>query len=484
MYQNKDQNTIDIIDLLYLLLKKSLIILLVGMIFAACLGGYKIFNIMRASSVNNSSMNADVFDISNKLEGETDVQFEERIHDVKHANDLINSINVLNAQIENNRKYVSNSVFMQIDSENEALSTANFVVATDKNQSSGFDLALVSSYRQYIMSGEYLSPISEELNINQGYITELISATYETSSVLVNTSGDLNNVGIVSVTVIGPTIEFTDIILDAIIESVDAKCIDLNNSIVSHTVTVSARQSSYKVDSTTRDKQISITNRFESLQQQINNYDKSLDNISIDLGVDKSSIYSNYSISENKTSQNIGVSIKSVLKYSIIGFVFGIVLIGVIISLRYICGNKFITQAQFFSRFGWVYRICVNKPTTKRNYISRKIDVLTGNDNDLSIEKSNKLIANNIKNIISGMNNVLITGTADFSRIEDFIKESGINATVKTSFFNDPDVLEDISKYDGIIIVEQRNYSRCNLVAEEIKMIENSNTKLLGAIIL
>lgn len=484
MYQNKDQNTIDIIDLLYLLLKKSLIILLVGMIFAACLGGYNIFKVLKSTTVSSSSSITDIFDLSKKLDGETDIHYNDRVRDVNHASDLINSIDVLNYQIENNRKYVSNSIFMKIDSENEAVSSANLIVALDKTQTSGVDLALVSSYRQYILSGEYLETVSEELNVNQGYITELISANYETSSVLVNTNFDSNNVGIVTIAVIGPSIEFTDKILDSIIESVDAKCIELNNNVVSHSISIAARQSSYKVDSTTRDRQINISNRFESLQQQINNYDKSLENVAEKLGVDKSSVYLYFSLDEIDSTQVSKVSLKSALKYSIIGFAFGVLLVIFVIALNYIFGKKFSTQAKFFSRFSWVEKIGVIKPEKKRNKLLTKIDVVTGDDNDLSIDKSNLLFANYIKNIISGMNNVLITGTADFSKIEGLVKKLGINATVKESIFNNPQVLEDISKYDGIIIVEQRSYSKCNLVAEEIKMIENSNTKLLGAIIL
>ena len=484
MYQNKKQSIIDIIDLLFVLLKKILLILLVGIVFAAGLGGYKLFKSLKAASSANTSTATGVFDISKKLDGETETQYSVRVRNVNRAGDLINSINVLNNQIENNRKYVANSIFMQIDSENEASSTANLVVTLDRNQSTRVDLALVSSYRQYILSGEYLVPLSEELNINQGYITELITATYDNSSIMVNTAGESSDVAVVSITVIGPTVEFTDRIMDLIIESVNAKCNELNTTVVSHTVSIAARQSSYKVDSTTRDRQVSTTNRFESLQTQINNYDKALDTIALDLGVDKSSIYNHFSLSENEITQNSGISTKSILKYSIVGFAFGFVLIVVVIALNYIYGNKFSTQAKFFARFSWVEKVGVNKPLKKRNKISRKIDIVAGDDNDLSIEKSNQLMANNIKNITSGMNKVLVTGTADNSKIEDLVKSLGINAVVKSSFFNDPQGLKNLSDYDGIIIVEQRNYSKCKLVEEEIKMIENAHAKLIGAIII
>ena len=82
------------------------------------------------------------------------------------------------------------------------------------------------------------------------------------------------------------------------------------------------------------------------------------------------------------------------------------------------------------------------------------------------------------------MNKVLFTGTAETTKIEKLVKDLGLKFDVKASVFDDPGCLETISEYDGIIIVEQRNYSDCSLIAEELKLIENVNTKLIGAIVI
>ena len=118
MYQNREQNSINFTDLLFLFLKKILIVLLVGFLTAGIFGGYKYYSGIK-SSINILSSNvSNILDTSLKLPGESDSSYNERVLNVNHANDLVNSISVLNNQIANNRKYVANSVLMKIDSEN------------------------------------------------------------------------------------------------------------------------------------------------------------------------------------------------------------------------------------------------------------------------------------------------------------------------------------------------------------------------------
>ena len=480
MNLNADQRIVDIKDLLFVMLKKSGVILLVGILFACALGGYK----WNSSRKTTAADVAGILNVSEKLPGESDIKYSERQLNVNHANDLVNSIKALNRQIENNREYVSDSVFMQIDSEKEAFTCVNLIISSNKDQANGVDVALASTYRQYIMSGEYLNPIAEEMGVNQGYLAELLSVNIDASNVSINTVENSGSMRVVSVKVIGPSIEFTDKIMDSILESVDSLCTEMNKSIVSHKVTVTERQSAFIVDSSTRDKQTSITYRFESLQQQIINYDKSLDTVAANLGVSKSGIYSYFAYESELMPASSGTSIKSILKYAIVGFAGGVVIVLFCITLTYIFGKKFSTQGKFFHLFYKLNKIGVIKPEKKRSKFASFIDRKTGDDNFMSVDNSNKLLSANVKNLTSDMKSVLFTGTAETSRIEKLVKDLGIKADVKASIFDDPICLETISEYDGIIIVEQRNYSDCSLIAEELKLIDNASTKLIGAIVI
>ena len=478
-----DSNTHQVVeiylkDLIFVAIKKIGIMFLVGAVFAGILFCYKYI-----SGIND----ANALDISNRLDDETDLQYSERVINVNRAGDYIKSIDALNNQIDNQREYVACSILMQIDPENEAVTTAQLVVTIEDDFSSGIDAALVSSYSQDLQSGEYLAGLADELGTNQGYLKELISVSFYSASsslIVVNSDVSTGGAGTITITVIGPTTDYTDKIMDSILEEVDCKYNELNESLVAHSIVVAGRQNYYMVDRNTRDLQYSAVNQFETIQKQIDSYDKSLDELSSKIGVDdKDAIYayfSNESYDDNQSTYSLTASVK----YALIGFAIGAFLVLVWVFIDYVFGKKFANQSKFFGRFIWVKKIGVLKPTKKRSRFEAFIDKKTGDDNDLSEEKAKKILAANINNLTRGMNKVLFTGTAEISRIKELVSELGINAVIVGSIYEDPTCLESISEYDGIIVVEQRDYSDCKAVADELEFITNTNAKLLGAIII
>ena len=483
MNRNAQQSLlVDIKDLLLIFLRKIAIILFVGLIFSGLLFGYKMFSIIKRAKASESEIYS-VFDITEKLNGETDVEYSERVLNVNRAHDLVNSINAIKNQIENHRKYVSESIYMNINAENEAVTTASIIISVDTSMTNSVDIALGNSYKQYIQTGEFLSETSMDLDVNQGYLLELISVDYVDSSIGVYSSNNNGDLGVLNIKVIGPTTELTDKIMDTIIVSIENKSIDFKESINKHNITIGSRQCSYIVDNTTRDRQLNTTNRFESLQQQISNFDKSLDTISTNLGVSKSRIYEYFSFNE-QYSEESDFSYFNAIKYCVIGFVLGVLLVLLIITVDYIFNNKFYTQAKFFLRFSSVNKLGVVKPSWKCSNFVKHINIFSGDDNKFSNETNYAIIAANIKNLTINMDKVLLTGTADYSKVNQLVKDLGVNVDVKKSFFDDPMCLETISEYDGVIIVEQRNYSNCRLIFDELNLIANSKTELIGAILL
>lgn len=482
---NQQTFLLDIRDLFFVMLKRYYVFFIVGLFFGGVLGCYKLISEIRISSVSSDSNSViSVLDINSKLPKETDLEYSQRVLDINHAKDLINSIDVMEQQVDNQRRYVSNSILMQIDSENEAVSTATIIVSIENSQINNADLALVSTYKQFILSGEYLTELSENTGVNQGYLLELISAEYSTStSVVLNTSGNSDNVGVVTVRVIGPSIDLTESILNAILNNVEIKYLDVNESIP-HSISVAARQNSYIVDSNTRDRQFNASNRFETVQQQINNFDKALDNVASKIGVEKSLLFLYFSEEYNNDSTSGLFSISSVIKYFIVGVLFAFVLVFIIISFVYIFNKRFSTQSKFFCRFNDLKKIGVIKPQDKRSRFSKYIDVKTGDDNKMSNDINMSIIAANVNNLTCGMNKVLFTGTIDSCMVEKLVQDLKIQADVKAGFFDNSECLQALNDYDGVIIVEQRKISDCKLVSEELKLIANTHSKLVGAIIL
>ena len=464
---------INLKDLFFVILKKAGTIVLVGAILAGAIFAYKYIS-------NKNDEN--VLDVSTKLDGESDIDYANRVLDVNRAEDIINSISVLNDQIENQRQYVADSILMQIDAENEAVTTASLVITIDDNQTAGMESALGAAYKQDIETGEYLNSLADSLGTKQGYLAELIRADYNVAdSVVLNTSGAYGSAGTITITVIGPTTDYTDKIMDEILSEVDAKYIVLSETMSSHTITLAGKQTSYQVDNTTRDLQYNVTNRFENIQKQIVTYEDSLDDLASKIGVDgTSSLYAYFSYNDDNWK---GSAIGSAIKLAIIGFVISAFIACFVIVIDYIFGKKFSTQAKFFSRFPGVSKIGVAKPVRKQSAYACFIDRKSGDDNTLSDENSYKLMAANIKNLTKGMDKVLFTGTAETELIKELVAKLGIKADVGPSFFDDPTCLESLSDYDAVIVVEQRNHSDRRLISEELKLIANTHAKLLGAVV-
>ena len=63
-------------------------------------------------------------------------------------------------------------------------------------------------------------------------------------------------------------------------------------------------------------------------------------------------------------------------------------------------------------------------------------------------------------------------------------KALGLKGDYKPDIFSDPDVLKTVPDYDGVVILEQRKVSLFKDVSNEIALIGNAGTEIIGAIII
>ena len=66
----------------------------------------------------------------------------------------------------------------------------------------------------------------------------------------------------------------------------------------------------------------------------------------------------------------------------------------------------------------------------------------------------------------------------------DAVKALGLKGDFKPDIFNNPDVLKVVPDYDGIVLIEQRKKSLKPVVENEINLLSNGGTKIIGAIII
>jgi hypothetical protein len=485
-----NEYVIKIKDVLYVILKKLWLMIIVGLIAGA---GLFYINYSKVETVKSN----DILDITKKLNaGESDVKYQLRVQQIERARVIVQLIDDTNKLIEDDQLYINESIYMQIDPENVYISLYQISLTVNDN-SNGIDSSLFSAYERDIRFGDYINAYAEQIGSKPDYVRELITfSTGTSSSTVISVDDKADKTGSIYIYVCGPTREFVDSTMDLVVSEVKAVHDELNDSVAPHTISIVSTQSISRMDTGIRDIQNARTTHILSLQDQIVTYNKSLDAIAKELELSDKTVLINYIKTHDpvtvagipteysETVTNKKAKVGPNLMWLGIGFGAGALLIAIFVIIGYIFGKKILTQAQFFGLFLQIKRIGVMKPLGKRSKFIRFIDVKTEDDTKSSVENCNGLISANYSNLTKDLNKVLITGTGDSKAMSEAVKALGLKGDFKPDIFNNPEVLKSVPDYDGIVLIEQRKYSLKPVVENEINLLSNGGTKIIGAIII
>lgn len=484
-----NEYVIKIKDVLYVILKKLWIMILVGVIVG---GAFFSYNVMQIVKTN------DVLDVTKKVSaGESEDQYKLRVQKIEKARDIYQLIDKVNLQIESEQSYISNSIYMRIDPNNAYFTTVQYTLTVPDNNSNGIDKAIFVALEREFKYGDYLNDYAEKIGENPEYIREIIGfSTEPADSTVIVENSETGTVGSIYIFVYGPSREFVDNTMDIVVSNIENVSKELNTTIAPHTLSFVSIQKFTRVDNGLRDGQNAHYERIKTLRDQIITYNTNLDTLATDLGLSSKTPLINYiknrdafvatSVPTETSEKAISrrKMIKPNLKWFGIGFGAGAVLVAVLVVIGYIFGKKIQTQAQFFGLFRTVKKIGVMRPSGKRSIFARFIDVKAEDDTKSSVDNCNGLIAANYCNLTKDMNKVLITGTGDKKAMSEAVKSLGLKGDFKPDIFSNPDVLKSVSGYDGIVLIEQRKYSLKSVVENEIELLSNAGTKIVGAIII
>ena len=476
-------NDISVKDLVALVLKKAGAVVLTGVIASGlCVG----LTAVRNLTVSDKEDKPGVLDIENMLDGETEEQYASRVRTVERANALVDNIATLNVQSDKQNNYLASSILMQLDPVNTASSSVQILIDSD-NDDIGLIGSLCTAYENAMVRGDYLEQMAGEYGTQAGFIQELIrySDSVGGSNSDLNTV-DLNSMlagsetGMIYIVVVGPDTVFTDSLLEQIIDRAVSLQDEFSEQIVNHSISFAGRSNTTGYDPYVNETQLTTLSAINTIQTQINNNNKSLDDIATSLGLkSRNDLLDSANLTSTSKYSKLPYG-----KYAGVGLVIGLFAALAFVVLQYFWGRKIVTQTQFFSIFGGIDKIGVCKPQGKRSGLRTALDKMTDDDSRLSEENTNKLIAHNFRNSTLGMNKVLVTGFADKECVDKLMKDMGVNADVKLDIFGNPDILGEAGKYDGIVLVEQRGVTLKKEVSEEVRLLGNSGSRIVGAIIL
>lgn len=483
------ESEINIKDLILAVMKKLGVMIIAGAVLGGAMGSYKVLKRIKTN---------DVLDARTRLsDSETDVQYELRVQNINKARVYAEMIDNLNLQVDHQRDYIANSIYMQIDAENVYQSTAQITLTLQNNDTNGIDSALFGAYEREVKAGNYLDEYAKKIDKKSDYVKELITfSSSAAGNTIISMDNGVNRVGSMYISVVGPSREFCDEVMELVISKVQSVYEDLNTTVSPHIISLVGIQQIQKIDNGIRDSQISHTGTINSLQNQITTYNDQLDKVAKELGLsDKEAILEYFeehpdvkvngipSATSEVTVSRWG-NIKPGIKYAAVGFVAGAFLIAALVVLKYIFGRRFTNQAQFFGVFPMIKKIGVLKPSGKRSKYDKFIDVKAEDDTKMSDDNNKKLISANYANLTRDYKKVLITGTGDEKAMSECVKSLGLKGDYKPDMFSNPDVLALVPEYEAVVLIEQRNYSLFKNVDKEINLIANGGTPIIGSIII
>ena len=211
------------------------------------------------------------------------------------------------------------------------------------------------------------------------------------------------------------------------------------------------------------------------------------------------SIYTVYNISA--TAQNDAGNLWQQLwngqnavlrKWALIGFAAGILVSMFCCAMSYTNSDKIRGERELKERYGY-HLLGVFHHKKKRRFLScidRQLEKWEGYSKDISEEETYRIIAANITNLAKDGGLLLVTGTVDMERLQEFsnIILSQLNENILivtgTDMNENADTLEALAECDAVILVEERNKSSRVKIQKEQDSIEAFGKTVIGYILL
>ena len=228
-----NEYVIKVKDVLYVILKKLWLMIIVGLVAGA---GLFYINFSKVETVKSN----DILDITKKLNAsESDLQYQIRVQQIERARVLVEMIDNTDEQIEYGRKYIDESIYMQIDPDNDYSSNVQIVLTLKDNSSNGIDATLLSEYERAIRNGDFLYDYAESIGTKTDYIRELYSISSTTATnTIISSDNNINKTSSIVIYVHGPTRDFVDNTMTVLLYEFNKVFVDLNHNIESHSIEV------------------------------------------------------------------------------------------------------------------------------------------------------------------------------------------------------------------------------------------------------
>lgn len=466
-HEENYEKEVTIKELLFPVLKRWRRVIVVSVLFAILLGGYRFYTGL-------SEMN----DVATRNSREAAYQDELAAYN-NSKETLESEISYLELNYERQRVYNDNSVLMQIDPFHEYIAIKNYYLSTDAKSMEDMTYqgleptnSIIQAYLYSTVNGGLYDYIREQLSYDMElqYLKELITieADYTTKTI--------------SLQVVHKDYDHCQEIYKLVTSYFDQLKDSITETVGEHRITFISESIQSAID-------IDLDNTQKNNILALANYENSLK--------EKQNALNSLSSPVHAVDSN-DMIIKSTIKYAGVGFVLGMFLTAGILLFGFLTSNKLLDAKDLRPRYNLRVLGNIEKPKKKRVFgsVDRFISRLEGTKNILISEsEAAKRIASNLKAICElekiPAGSIVVTGTIDFDEIKDICNK--LDEHMKTSSYKlvpgdnisySADTILKAKEGTGVLVVEKLNSSTYPEITKQLETIRDLEKNVLGFILI
>lgn len=382
-------------------------------------------------------------------------------------------IKELRSQLGKKRKYLQESIKMQINAYEEYASEMDVTVILDKNNSnvarSGYTESILNMYSSYVSGEEALNKIGEVLKIDlePQYLQELITVTVNKSA------------GSMTIKTIYTDINNTKLIMDSLLQ------------------TIKNCEPFIKSDMGAHEVQYSNVSSFTMVDTALDTYQKSVNDSVINMQHILTSKNTEFEALE-KPNVPVALSyfsvITNIIKYAVSGLAIGFILAFFLVAIGIIMSDRIYDEKTLRCRYGLK---SLGELEIKKD-IENKIDVFVkrlerGKESSLYDVVSKEIIAVKIAGFISEEKKILLIGPTTSAMLRQVaislkngFEKQNINIQVETAegVFVNPVSLHMLKNCSSIILVGEKEKTSYHEIENLIQLLQDLKKEIIGIILL
>lgn len=458
---NQYEQEIDLKDLMFSVFRKWRPIIVVAVVFALLLGGFKTAKgIGQLGDADYVKENKAAYDLSMEQYESTKKRLEREIENIQD-------------NIKSQEQYKKDSILMNINPYDEYVSAATLYISTDYQimpgmayQNPNTSASILKAYMSIAQNGEMYNYVLGKMNneLSLRYLKELVKM-----------EPDYDN-NMLSITVVGDSKQRAAKVMELLMDSIEESHEKLIQTIADHEVNIVDETSYVSVDLELEQQQQDLSANMEQLASSLQAKSKEL----TDLKEPASGLLSKTSV------------LKGAIKYAILGGVLGAFMAVFFICVAFLMSDKLVNDKELRRRYGLMVLGTFKKSGRKKvfAFVDRWLDKLEGAaERELEDERTFEVIAANVNNYAEGIKNVLLIGTVDRDALDRLCKglESlmpGLSLTAGGNPCKEAETIKEAASCDAVIMVEQREKSMFGNMENELELMRSLNKKVLGCIVL